>query len=668
MAMTTASSANPDGASQRRLALVVAGDRTGEFRSARRRSRGVRLMRWLLPMLTITLLGGYAMTILKSAGLATSMPEISLRKILPEDLAMKDPRYEGFGKDGSSYTFTAKTARQDLAKLNQIELDQISGWVLQADKSRTDVTATRGSFDHEASVLELFDSIDVVSETGLKAKLTRATILAKESLLKTGEPVEVEFPAGTIHASSMTIRQKVKEITFVDDVRVALKPQAPADATAQANRSSDFFAQSNEPIDIVSERLDINDAVKTALFSGEVKAAQGDGTLTTPELEITYEGNASGTGGKSEDAPPADGAAKQPAKIHRIVAREPVVMTRGEEEVVSSKSADFDVANETAVLTGDVIMISGPERRATGDKVELNQRADTALLLGNVQVVQGKNLLSGSRLFIDRKGGRTQLTSPAETGGSGRIFARLYQGDAKAQPAKANAKETQTSGGAFTFKTDPTAPVEIEADQLNVNDTAKVAVFEGSVNAVQGEFTISSSELHAFYKGGSGLAEVTSAGPRPPEGQSKEKPPSELTRIEAKKNVIVTSRQGQTATGDWAEFDAKTRKVMVGGDVVVTQGQNMVRGTRLVIDMNSGESKIDTAPAKTASKPSGGGWTTEAPEPGSATPDSPGRASAVFFPQQLKNGQKEKPREATTPEVDGWSAKANPDTSTIPGN
>lgn len=667
MAMTIASSANPDGASRRRHALVIAGDRTGEFRSARRRSRGVRLMRWLFPALAILLLGGYAQTILQKAGLATSMPEISLRKILPQDLAMNNPRYEGFGKDGSSYTFTAKTARQDLAKLNQIELDQISGWVLQADKSRTDVTATRGSFDHEASVLELFDSIDVVSETGLKAKLTRATILAKESLLKTGEPVEVEFPAGTIHASSMTIRQKVKEITFVDDVRVALKPQVPADATTQPNRRSDFFAQSNEPIDIVSARLDINDAVKTALFSGEVKAAQGDGTLTTPELEVTYEGNASGTEGKPEDAAGAEGSAKQPAKIRRILARQPVVMTRGEDEVVSSNNADFDVAHETAVLTGDVIMISGPERRATGDKVELDQRGDTALLLGNVQVVQGKNLLSGSRLFIDRKGGRTQLTSPAETGGSGRIFARLYQGDAKAQPAKASAKEAETSGGAFTFKTDPTAPVEIEADQLNVNDTAKVAVFEGNVNAVQGEFTISSSELHAFYKGGSGLAEVTSSGARP-EGQAKGQPASELTRIEAKKNVIVTSRQGQTATGDWAEFDAKTRKVMVGGDVVVTQGQNMVRGTRLVIDMNSGESKIDTAPAKTASKPAGGGWTTEAPAPGNATPDSPGRASAVFFPQQLKNGHKQKPAEATPPEVDGWSAKADPDASAAPGN
>ena len=32
---------------------------------------------------------------------------------------------------------------------------------------------------------------------------------------------------------------------------------------------------------------------------------------------------------------------------------------------------------------------------------------------------------------------------------------------------------------------------------------------------------------------------------------------TELTRIEAKKNVRVTSKDGQTATGDWADFDAK---------------------------------------------------------------------------------------------------------------
>ncbi len=204
MATTTVSALGPNDATQRRFSLVVAGDRTAEFRSARRRSITVRAMRLLLPVLTVAVLGGYALTILKTAGLATSMPELSLRKILPQDLAMNNPRYEGFGKDGSSYTFTAKTARQDLTTMNIIALDEISGWVTQADTSRTEITATRGTFDHEASILELFDRIDVVSENGLNAKLTRATILTKESLIKSSEPVVVEFPAGTIHSNTMT--------------------------------------------------------------------------------------------------------------------------------------------------------------------------------------------------------------------------------------------------------------------------------------------------------------------------------------------------------------------------------------------------------------------------------------------------------------------------------
>jgi LPS export ABC transporter protein LptC len=681
MATTTVPALGHHDASQRRFALVVAGDRTGEFRIARRRSIAVRAMRWMLPMLALVVLGGYALTILKTAGLATSIPELSLRKILPQDLAMNNPRYEGFGKDGSSYTFTAKTARQDLAAMNIIALDEISGWVTQADTSRTEITATRGTFDHEASILELFDRIDVVSENGLNAKLTRATILTKESLIKSSEPVAVEFPAGTIHSNTMTIRQKEREISFVENVRVALKPheqEAPAPKPAQG---TNLFAQSNEPIDIVASRLDVNDGAKIALFTGNVKAVQDDATLTTPELEVTYDGsvNSAATGNASTEDVEKRGTVKEAGKIRSLVAKAPVVMTRGEADVVSSDNAEFYVMQETALLTGNVIMLSGTDRRVTSNKVELDQRADTALLTGNVEVVQGKNELKGNRLFIDRKAGHTQLTSPGENGVNGRIFARLYQGAAK-QSASKEAKKTQVTGnegGPFSFKSDPTAPVEVEADQLNVNDAAKVAVFQGNVNATQGGFTISSAELHAFYKGGSGLADVTRSEIEP--GQKKQEAGTELTRIEAKKDVVVTSKDGQTASGDWAEFDAKSNKVMVGGDVVVTQGQNMVRGTRLVIDMTSGESKIDTAPAKAVAQPAGGGWAAEAPQAGNATPDSPGRASAVFFPQQVKKGQTGKsalpPAEApqAAPDsgqtaTDGWSAQSDPNAPDTAGN
>ena len=94
---TTTAALNPHASPQRRFALVIAGDRTGEFRSARRRSIAVRTLRLLLPMLTLVVLAGYALTILQTAGIATNVPELSLRKILPQDLAMNNPRYEGFG-------------------------------------------------------------------------------------------------------------------------------------------------------------------------------------------------------------------------------------------------------------------------------------------------------------------------------------------------------------------------------------------------------------------------------------------------------------------------------------------------------------------------------------------------------------------------------------------
>ena len=35
----------------------------------------------------------------------------------------------------------------------------------------------------------------------------------------------------------------------------------------------------------------------------------------------------------------------------------------------------------------------------------------------------------------------------------------------------------------------------------------------------------------------------------------------------AKQKVLVTSKDGQTATGDWAIFDVKANTVVMGGDV-----------------------------------------------------------------------------------------------------
>jgi lipopolysaccharide export system protein LptA len=240
------------------------------------------------------------------------------------------------------------------------------------------------------------------------------------------------------------------------------------------------------------------------------------------------------------------------------------------------------------------------------------------------------------------------------------------QSVAKAAAKQALAAADTASGvqtGNVSFKTDPSAPIEVEADQLDVMDNAKVAVFRGDVHATQGDFEIKSAELNAFYSGDASLADVG----RPVPGTAKPSATA-LTRIEAKKDVVVTSKDGQRASGDWANFDAKTNMATVGGDVVLTQGQNVVRGTRLVINMTSGESTIDTAPPMTAARPAGAGWVTEAP-PGE-TPENQGRASAIFFPQQMKDAKtgKNAAKSGAQSAPDGWEARTDPGSPKKSGN
>ena len=315
-------------------------------------------------------------------------------------------------------------------------------------------------------------------------------------------------------------------------------------------------------------------------------------------------------------------------------------------------------------------MTSGTDRRAASDRVEINENAGTVLLTGDVVVTQGGNELRGGRLAIDRSKGTALLTSPPEAAlGPGRITARLVRGpDAKAPDGKADAKDDDASGalGAMVnFKTNPKAPVDIVADSLDVDDKRKVAVFRGEVDASQDTFKIRCAELSAFYKGEAGLADAANPGATP---KGAEKQRTELTKIEARKDVHVTSKDGQSATGDWADFDTKTNKVVMGGNVVLSRGKSMVRGTRLLIDMTTGESKIDTAPQNTVAKPQGGGWMTEAPAEPAA--EATGRASAVFFPQELKGDEAASKKSKSPPKggVDGWSATETPAAPEAPAN
>lgn len=640
--------------------IVVEVDRTRSHRVAKRHSKNVRVLKVALPLVSLSILIAYGLAMIDVSRLEEHLPKINVTDILPENLTMDNPSYEGFGKDGSSYNVHAKTAQQDLKNTSLVKLNEITAELTETDKSKTVLVAGRGLFNHTANVLELENGIDIKAQSGLKAKLSRATLLAKEGLVTSKEPVLVEFPGGAVTANTMTMRHKAKEVAFAENVKARLQPPAkPAAADAApakpaATQASPFTA-SDAPVDITAQRLDIADEKKIAVFAGDVVAVQADAALSTPELTVHYAAGDTAQPGAQQSSASAMGA----GKVSKIVAKGPVAMTRGTTDRVTSDAAVFDTAASSATLTGNVLMTSGADRKAVSNQAELNSAADTALLTGGVVVNSGTNELKGSRLWVDRKAQVMQLTNPG-----GRISARFSQAGA----AKGKSAQTQGAGavappGFATFRTDPNAPVDIEADRLDANDAAKVATFSGNVKAVQAGFTIKTAELRATYSGQSGLGDMPGGGGT----QKGEKAQTQLTKIEARKKVVVASDDGQTVHGDWAVFDTAAKTVTVGGDVMLSQGKNVVRGTRLVVDMTTGQSTIATTPDGTTAQPAGGGWVTNKPAGPAGTPNQ-GRPSAVFYPDQLKAMRDGGKEDAPSAPKDAWKASTTPQAKSQSGN
>ena len=455
--------------------------RARAFRQARRHSLLVRVLRLALPIGSLAIVAIYAFTLSVGWRIGPGRLNVGEVQLTADDLTMKNPSYFGLTKEGGRYEVRAKKAVVEFNKDAPIKLIDVDGDLMQANGVVTNLKAKHGLLDNAKSELELFDGIDIEASNGLKARLSRAKVFNKEHRIVSNHPVEVDMPTGRVRGATMTMRTDTKETTFVGNVAVHLKASTPAGGTTPVTPA--FGRDSRQPVDVTSEQLYVNDAAKTALFMGGVVAVQGDSTLKTPELHVAYEGKAASELANADAQQP-----QEASRLSRLVAKNGAVVT------------------------------IGADRRVTSDEAEFDAKADTALFTGNVVVNQQKNVLQGSRLFVDRKTGKSRLETPAEAGQpAGRIAATFYQNDGKAGPqskpkSQAGEAAAAVQGSVFgTFKTDPNAPIDIEADTLDVHDQAKQAIFRGKVKSQQGDFIVRTIEMTVYYTGQSGFG-LTSGG------------------------------------------------------------------------------------------------------------------------------------------------------------
>jgi lipopolysaccharide export system protein LptA len=124
-------------------------------------------------------------------------------------------------------------------------------------------------------------------------------------------------------------------------------------------------------------------------------------------------------------------------------------------------------------------------------------------------------------------------------------------------------------------------PIQFESESLEVRDQEHMAVFSGHVIVHQGATVLKADTLNVYYQGSATEAAA-------PAGQGTQ----QVKRLEANGNVLVTSGE-QTASGNAAVFDTTLNTIVLTGNVVLTQGDNVIRGPRLVINVETSQAKME---------------------------------------------------------------------------
>ena len=134
------------------------------------------------------------------------------------------------------------------------------------------------------------------------------------------------------------------------------------------------------------------------------------------------------------------------------------------------------------------------------------------------------------------------------------------------------------SGGAFaqsanlafgTLKADPTLPVEITADALEVNQADGSAQFIGNVLVGQGEMRLSAQKVLVVYD-----QEVGG-----------------IDRLEATGDVVLVNGP-DAAEADRAEYTIDSGVIVMTGNVLLTQGPNAMTSDRMIINLITGTANM----------------------------------------------------------------------------
>ena len=121
------------------------------------------------------------------------------------------------------------------------------------------------------------------------------------------------------------------------------------------------------------------------------------------------------------------------------------------------------------------------------------------------------------------------------------------------------------------LKADANAPVEVTSDSLSVNQSDGSAVFKGNVLVVQGGLRMQAAQVDVGYAPGDR---------------------SKIQTLHATGGVTLVSPT-EAAESKEAIYDVAAGTVVMTGDVLLTQGESVMSGQKLSVNLRSGTGQMD---------------------------------------------------------------------------
>lgn len=129
------------------------------------------------------------------------------------------------------------------------------------------------------------------------------------------------------------------------------------------------------------------------------------------------------------------------------------------------------------------------------------------------------------------------------------------------------AQGTQVAFG--TTAQDTTAPIEVSANELAVDQKTNTAIFTGDVLIIQGEMRLAAAKVEVVYR-----AETQG-----------------ISRLVATGNVTLVSGE-DAAESQYADYKVDDGVIEMTGNVLLTQGQSSLTAERMTVHLDDGTARM----------------------------------------------------------------------------